>query len=173
MFLIGQMTSGLYNEMAQDTITGFWTLTIPVVMDGDYTWDLIGVTNNDTTFINDTPISFSVLDGQVFGETDFVHMGINNVNQPETFSVQHAFPNPFNPTITLNYELPFESSVGISIYDIRGREIYHETTSKFIGKHQFIWEGKNIFGMKVSSGVYLLRISTQYSYHIQKMVLLE
>ena len=80
MFLIGQMTSGLYNEMAQDTITGFWTLTIPVVMDGDYTWDLIGVTNNDTTFINDTPISFSVLDGQVFGETDFVHMGINNVN---------------------------------------------------------------------------------------------
>lgn len=173
MFLIGQMTSGLYNEMAQDTITGFWTLTIPVVMDGDYTWDLIGVTNNDTTFINDTPISFSVLDGQVFGETDFVHMGINNVNQPETFSVQHAFPNPFNPTITLNYELPFESSVGISIYDIRGREIYHETTSKFIGKHQFIWDGKNIFGMKVSSGVYLLRISTQYSYHIQKMVLLE
>jgi len=173
MFLIGQMTSGLYNEMAQDTLTGFWSLNIPVIMDGDYTWNLIGVTNNDTTIINGSPISFSVLNGQVSGTTVFIHMGINNINQPETFSVQHAFPNPFNPTITLNYELTYESFVGISIYDILGRVIFHETMPKNSGKHQFVWDGKNTIGMNVSSGVYLLKISSQNSYYIQKMVLLE
>ncbi|MBS1515897.1 MAG: SBBP repeat-containing protein [Bacteroidetes bacterium] len=42
---------------------------------------------------------------------------------PDNFSLSQNYPNPFNPTTKIDFDLPFESKVTISIYDMTGREV--------------------------------------------------
>ena len=42
---------------------------------------------------------------------------------PESFSLESAYPNPFNPVTTLNFAMPVDSKVSLSIYDLQGREV--------------------------------------------------
>lgn len=79
-------------------------------------------------------------------------------NVPLLFVLEQNFPNPFNPSTTINYALPYQSSVEIVIYDIMGREIRSfNITSQPAGYQGIIWDGRNENGNLVSSGVYLYR----------------
>ena len=171
--IVGEMTSGLPQEMALDSTTGLWTLHIPIVIDGNYSWYIIGVANNDSITITDELLSFSVMNGQLTGQTNFDYLGVNIVNKPETFIVRNAYPNPFNPQTSIEYELLEKSEVTISIYDILGKEIFSENKNQVAGHHRFIWQGKSKNDISIASGVYLLRISNAYSDHIQKLILLK
>lgn len=173
MYIIGEMTSGLLKEMELDSMSGIWTLTIPIVMDGDYTWNLIGVISSDSSIINETPISFTILNGQVSGTTNFTHMGIEHVNQPKSFMVHHAYPNPFNPQTTIRYDLFEDNNITITIFDLLGKEIFSDTKNQKAGQHQFIWNGISKNDISMPSGLYLFKVSTMYSNHVQKLVLLK
>ncbi|MFC2085417.1 CotH kinase family protein, partial [Bacteroidota bacterium] len=83
-----------------------------------------------------------------------------------------AFPNPFNPSTTINYSVPEFSSVNLEIYDLLGQLVWNsKTISKSPGKYEFIWEGINSSGEKLSSGVYILRVNVQNSSKSLKLVL--
>jgi|TARA_B100000315_G_scaffold260335_1_gene320940 hypothetical protein len=92
---------------------------------------------------------------------------------PNSFSLHPNYPNPFNPTTTLRYDIPTDSKVQLIIYDILGREVV--TLLKEIkpaGFQQTVWEGKDNLGNSVSSGVYIYCISAGSFQSTQKMVLL-
>jgi tetratricopeptide (TPR) repeat protein len=77
---------------------------------------------------------------------------------PKTYELQGNYPNPFNPSTTISYALPFESSVTLEIYDITGRLIQkYESQNEQAGYHNFIWNGKNSNSLDVASGVYIYR----------------
>jgi hypothetical protein len=78
----------------------------------------------------------------------------NNVfNRPSRFSLYQNFPNPFNPTTTFMYELPQESKVTLTVFDLRGclvETIVNQTQPA--GYYSVLWDAE-----KYSSGVYLYR----------------
>ncbi len=98
---------------------------------------------------------------------------------PETYSLGPNFPNPFNPTTTIRYELPEDSFTELRIYELMGREIRTLVNgNETAGYKNVLWDGKDSFGTPVSSGVYIYRISTkstegggQFS-QVRKMILL-
>ena len=77
------------------------------------------------------------------------------------------FPNPFNPTTLIEFELLQDSDVEVKVYNLTGKEIalLHEgVLSK--GVHQFTFDASGL-----SSGVYLYQIITPLSSQTRKMIL--
>jgi len=78
---------------------------------------------------------------------------------PTEFILHQNYPNPFNPSTTVKYDLPKESQVTLTIYNITGQKIATLVNDvQSAGYHEVIWNGANIHGQKVSSGVYFLRM---------------
>ncbi len=71
------------------------------------------------------------------------------------------FPNPFNPSTTVSFSLKRDSEVRLDIYDVRGRKVRTLTDERYTaGLHHIIWDGQNDDGNEISSGVYLLKLTT-------------
>jgi hypothetical protein len=103
-------------------------------------------------------------------------VGVDNRNEtfPHGFALEQNFPNPFNPSTTIRYELPEDGLVNITIYDITGRHI-----STLVSSHQnagyksIQWNATNNHGEPVSAGVYLYKIQAGEFLQTKKMVLLK
>ncbi|NHZ84786.1 MAG: T9SS type A sorting domain-containing protein [Planctomycetia bacterium] len=99
---------------------------------------------------------------------------------PQTFALHQNYPNPFNATTTIRYDIPERSIVSIKIYDILGREVatlVHNTMSA--GFHELRWDGKDIQGIPVSTGMYIYKftanskVSKKQFVKNQKMVMMK
>ena len=78
---------------------------------------------------------------------------------PHTFNLYNNYPNPFNPVTTFRYDLPENSHVTITIYDMLGRQVktlINQTQDA--GYKSVIWDTTNDYGRPVSAGVYLYQI---------------
>ena len=79
------------------------------------------------------------------------------------------YPNPFNPTTTISYELPSNSFVTLKVYDVLGREVktlvngYQEA-----GSHSVQFNGENL-----PSGVYLYRLTAPGVVQVKKMLMMK
>ncbi len=81
---------------------------------------------------------------------------------PKQYALGQNYPNPFNPTTRIEYALPQESRVRLTVYDITGSEIATLVDATQPAGHLSIdWNGTNSSGSVVSSGVYFFRIETQ------------
>jgi len=71
-----------------------------------------------------------------------------------------SFPNPFNPTTSIRFDIPEKSSVSMVIYNVLGREIKKLVSGELVsGYHQAIWDGKDDRGNPVPSGLYIYQFS--------------
>lgn len=78
---------------------------------------------------------------------------------PTVYSLSQNFPNPFNPSTTINYELPEASSVKITIYNVVGQEI-RTLISEHVeaGYYSTQWNGTDNNNRSVATGMYIYRI---------------
>ena len=93
---------------------------------------------------------------------------------PEEFVLHQNYPNPFNPVTTLRYDLPENSLVNVTIYDMLGRQVktlINQTQEA--GYKSVIWNATNDYGKPVSAGVYLYQIQAGEYISTKKMVLLK
>lgn len=105
--------------------------------------------------------------------TELTSLETNSVT-PLSFNLYQNFPNPFNPTTTLTFNLPKPSDVNLIIYDITGRKIRNLISSAYpAGSHQIQWDGKDYSGNSVASGIYIYRIDTNNYTQSRKMMLLK
>ncbi len=89
---------------------------------------------------------------------------------PSMFSLSQNFPNPFNPETTIEYQLPHQAQVTLTIYDIHGQEIRTLATGiKPAGYHSVTWDGRDTSGRQVATGVYLYRINARASTGSQRV----
>jgi hypothetical protein len=79
---------------------------------------------------------------------------------PLTFALDQNFPNPFNPSTQIRFQLPNAERVQLKVYDWLGRAVRTlvNGVSFDSGMHQVTWDGKNNRGQMVSSGIYICRI---------------
>ena len=93
---------------------------------------------------------------------------------PETFAIHQNYPNPFNPSTTLRYDLPENSLVSITIYDMLGRQVKTLVSqTQDAGYRSVIWDATNDYGKPISAGIYLCQIQAGEFISTKKMVLLK
>lgn len=91
---------------------------------------------------------------------------------PQVFAVQQNFPNPFNPTTKIVYDLPQPERVIIRIFDVLGREVATLFDGlQLAGTHTLLWQGKDAAGRRASTGIYLLRVEAGEEVAVRKMLL--
>lgn len=97
------------------------------------------------------------------------------VNIPAKFELRQNYPNPFNPTTTISYSIPTSASgknVKLELYNTLGQKVGTLVDEKQdAGFYAIRWDGRNDFGMQVSSGLYLYRLVAGSFVQIKKMVL--
>jgi len=77
---------------------------------------------------------------------------------PQTYELLGNYPNPFNPSTTIKYALPYSSDVELTIYDITGKVITTlNRNGQSAGYQNIVWNGNSQQGSRVSSGVYFYR----------------
>ena len=83
------------------------------------------------------------------------------------------FPNPFNPSTRILFNLPEKSHVSLTIYDISGRLVTTLVDSELsAGKQVVNWTGRNANGKFVTSGIYLYELKCGKSRLAKKMILI-
>ena len=93
---------------------------------------------------------------------------------PEKFELVNLYPNPFNPILTIQYNLDFEQNVSIEIYNILGQEISVLLDGiQTPGYLDLKWNGTNHSGLQVSTGIYLLCVNYDNKMYTQKMMFLK
>jgi len=94
---------------------------------------------------------------------------------PATFSLSGATPNPFNPSTTIAYEVPEQTHITLTVYNLLGQEVVRLVDQvQAAGRYEAVWNGTNITGAGVSSGIYLYRITSGSGYsETKRMTLLK
>ena len=93
---------------------------------------------------------------------------------PDKFALSQNYPNPFNPVTAIKYQLPFTSDVKLLIYNLLGQEVFRlERFSQQAGEHLVRWNGRNMQGSELSSGIYFYRLQAGEFIQTRKMVLLK
>ena len=93
---------------------------------------------------------------------------------PLKLHVSNNYPNPFNPVTEIRYGLPRESMVHIVIYNLAGQvvlELMHDIRPA--GYHRVQWDGLDMSGKPVSSGVYFYSVTAGTNKKVGKMLLLK
>ena len=88
---------------------------------------------------------------------------------PEAFSLDRAYPNPFNPTTTLSFAIPIDSEVSLSIYNLQGREVSTLIDANMdAGYHSVVWDANSY-----ASGVYFVKMVAGEYISTQKLMLIK
>ena len=81
---------------------------------------------------------------------------------PSTVKLYNNYPNPFNSSTRIRFDLRVPQNITLSVYDISGREIKRLFSGmKGAGKHSLSWDGKDNTGYSVASGIYIYRLITE------------
>ena len=154
-----------YTDLTDTTFTFFPDSSTYAGQNNNYIWSLYTTEEN-------LP---EVLSGQ--GGVFFVILPAMNIESneiPNEFMLYNAFPNPFNPSTTIRFDLPEDSFVTINVYDMVGRHVKTLLNNKMsAGRKSIVWDSTNNFDQPVSTGTYFYTIKTGEYSQTKKMVYLK
>ena len=98
---------------------------------------------------------------------------LTNVQKPSQL-LSNNYPNPFNPSTTIQYVLPVNSHLELAIYNIKGQKI-NTLVNEYCqsGAHSIVWNGNDASGSPVASGLYFYRLKTDTETNSGKLMLLK
>jgi len=106
--------------------------------------------------------------------SDVSHTRRASVKQPEKFALFNNYPNPFNPSTTIRYQLSKSNTVRLTIFNTSGKKVRTLlNTRQQAGLHQLMWDGRDDNGNKVASGIFFCRMQAGSFNGLQKMILLK
>jgi len=114
---------------------------------------------------NGNQISTNLLDNNLISQSSLT---------PDKFSISRCYPNPFNPSIKINYFVPTEKFTEISIYNMMGQKIKTIVSGvQNDGYHTVLWDGTNRDGNEMPSAVYFVRMHSENEFEEYKIILLK
>ena len=124
-------------------------------------------------FTNKVMSPNTILTSGFWGSVAQITLSVDDV-MPEEFSISKAYPNPFNPTVNIDFSIPEESDITIQIFDLLGRNVFnHEQYFNTAGNYRFQWHGVNDSGTPIASGVYFVTIQHKANIFKQKITFLK
>jgi len=100
--------------------------------------------------------------------------GDNETISLNSIQLMNNYPNPFNPNTNINFSLPNDSDVELSIFNIKGQKVNTLCKNKLEkGEHNFIWNGTDKNQNAVSSGIYFYKLKTDAKEITKRMVLIK
>lgn len=149
--------------------TGFDVERAGCGLDGTGNWEKIGFVKGKGT--TGTAANYSFNDGrlnsgkykyrlkQIDYNGNYEYFYLNNeveIAVPKKFSMSQNYPNPFNPVTKIEYEIPVNSFVKLTVYDVIGRKVETLVNKDLkAGIYDAVWNATNY-----SSGIYFARIET-------------
>jgi hypothetical protein len=93
---------------------------------------------------------------------------------PKEFTLHSNYPNPFNPSTVISYDLSRETAVKLNVYDMKGRRINALVNQvQNAGRHHVRWNAKDARGNGISAGVYLYRLEAGGKVFTEKMIFMK
>ncbi len=93
---------------------------------------------------------------------------------PENFDLKANYPNPFNPTTTIAFDLPEATDVRLEVYDMMGRRVATLVNGNMsAGRYEAVWNARADNGAAVASGVYIYRLRAGSFESVKQMVLMK
>ena len=94
--------------------------------------------------------------------------------QPIEFTLSANYPNPFNPTTTIDYSIATAGDVSIVVYDMMGREV-RSLVADFAtpGSYSVVWDATNNQGLSVAAGMYVYKMTSSDFVEVNKMLLVK
>lgn len=108
---------------------------------------------------------------ELIDQTGGALTAIGEINQdiPKRFGLNKIFPNPFNPSTKIEYDVPKESDIKIEVFDIKGQHVSTLLDSHTSpGKYELVWKADSI-----SSGVYFVRMKAESFVQTKKCLFLK
>ena len=136
---------------------------------------LSGATVRFTVYAHDGTDSVKVtVDDRVVYVNRYDYLSTIGEGIPTEFALHENYPNPFNPSTTLRFDLPEVSDVNVIIYNMLGQKVKSfNMQSTPAGYHSLTWNATNDYGDPVSAGVYLYQLQSKDFVKTRKMVLLK
>jgi C1A family cysteine protease len=117
---------------------------------------------------------WNIDDVQILGLEGFIVDADNVITlTPELYN---NYPNPFNPTTTIAFELKEDSTAKteLTVYNLKGQKVKQLVSEQLpAGQHSYIWNGKDDNDKQVSSGVYFYKLKSGNFSETKKMLLLK
>ena len=88
--------------------------------------------------------------------------------------IEGNYPNPFNPTTTISYNIGQTGNVKLQVFNIRGqvvRTLVNEVQNA--GRHSIVWNGDDSNSNNVASGIYFYRLETSAGVEVHRMLLMK
>ena len=181
-----------------DTIT-YWVN----ISNNNIQWSSSLGKSTDTTlhisyaaFMGNWPSAFRMLPAAVFNLDVYATDGIDTISSvggsrnvfierygyldiadgtlPQSYALHPNYPNPFNPSTSISFDLPEQSNVNLNIYNALGQLVKSYSYNNYpAGSYKVRWNGKNVFGQQLSAGVYIYQLRAGKFIKNRKMILLK
>jgi len=149
-------------------------LTVAYFDSAASTWQLVSTTRDTAA----NTVTFSTNHFSVWALAAVGPAGIDGYQEvapPRSFSLRQNFPNPFNPNTTIAYEVPEQTHITLTIYNLLGQEVVRLVDQvQAAGRYEVAWHGVNSRAAGVASGIYMYRITSGSGYtETRRMTLLK
>ncbi len=163
-FRIVDITTG-NNLLVMDDATHYYTY--PTIWDADDDGEL------ECSFASYDYPNFAGYTYEVYN-TGVTLTGIANTNVEPRFELNQNYPNPFNPSTKISFSTSNQGNVKVQIFDIRGALVTTLVNDYLdAGYHELEWNARNQSGVKVASGAYFYKISTENLTATKKMIFIK
>ncbi len=165
----GELTHNANIPMTNGTATINFNYTAPGTGGTDTLW-AVGLAGNSQSNTGGDAWNHAVNKRIIVRST----VGIEPNVSPADFKISDNYPNPFNPSTSIDISLAKQTDVNIKIYDISGAEIYTLANRTMnAGNHTFTWNAISNSGSIVNSGIYFTKINIGGLTTTKKMILVK
>jgi hypothetical protein len=93
---------------------------------------------------------------------------------PSVPVVSSNYPNPFNPSTTIEFSVPVKANTRLAIYNLKGQKVKDILNTELeCGQHKAVWDGRDKNGRIVSSGIYFIKLVSGGKSSIRKAMLMK
>jgi len=117
--------------------------------------------------------SFTLAHAELVDYQSRPYISLGAANLPGDYELMQNYPNPFNPSTTVRFALPVSADWSLKIFNITGALVWERSGHGGGGLVDVLWDGRNMNGEPVASGVYLYRLDANTYSSTRKMILLK